>query len=63
MKISIAMATYNGSKYIREQLNSFLGQTLLPDELIVTDDCSSDDTEEIVRDFARLAPFEVFFLS
>ena len=61
MKISIAMATYNGAAYILEQLKSFSDQTLLPDELIITDDCSTDKTEDIVRSFARTAPFEVVF--
>lgn len=59
MKISIAMATYNGAKYIRKQLESFMHQTRLPDELVVTDDVSSDETVAIVEDFARSAPFEV----
>lgn len=59
MKISIAMATYNGSSYIKEQLNSFLNQTRLPDELVITDDCSSDDTVEIIKEFAKKASFPV----
>ena len=37
LKISIAMATYNGGKYLQEQLDSFLAQTRLPDELVITD--------------------------
>ncbi|MCK0152859.1 glycosyltransferase family 2 protein [Alcanivorax sp. S6407] len=61
MKISIAMASYNGEKYIREQLESFLTQTRLPDELIITDDCSNDITEEIVNEFSSRAPFKVVF--
>lgn len=61
LKISIAMATYNGGKYLREQLESFLAQTRLPDELIITDDCSTDDTLAIIQDFASSAPFEVFW--
>lgn len=61
MKVSIAMATYNGAQYLRAQLQSFLEQSHLPDELIITDDCSSDDTEMIVSDFARKAPFKVEF--
>ena len=60
MKVSIAMATYNGSKYIREQLDSFLSQTKLPDELVITDDCSTDDTVQIIKDFAMHSPFPVF---
>lgn len=59
MKISIAMATYNGGKYLREQLDSFLAQTRLPDELVITDDCSTDDTLAIIEAFAATAPFEV----
>ncbi|PXX88907.1 family 2 glycosyl transferase [Marinobacter vulgaris] len=55
------MATYNGAQYIKEQLQSFVEQTRRPDELIITDDGSSDDTETIVRNFAKTAPFEVEF--
>lgn len=59
MKISIAMATYNGEKYIEEQLQSFVDQTLQPDEVIVTDDNSTDNTVEIIREFAKKAPFKI----
>jgi len=55
------MATYNGAQYIQEQLQSFLNQIHQPDELIVTDDCSTDQTEGIVREFAKTAPFTVEF--
>lgn len=50
--ISIAMATYNGAKYIREQLDSLLIQTIPFDELIVCDDCSIDDSSEILKEYA-----------
>lgn len=43
-KISVAMATYNGSLYIEEQLNSIINQTILPDEIIISDNYSTDDT-------------------
>jgi len=59
MKISIAMATYNGEKYLREQLASFTTQTHQPDELVVCDDGSNDATVDILRQFAASAPFEV----
>jgi glycosyltransferase involved in cell wall biosynthesis len=59
MKISIAMATYNGSKYIQEQLDSFVTQTRKPDELVVCDDNSTDETVSILNQFAKDAPFEV----
>lgn len=59
MKISIALCTYNGEKFLSDQLESFLHQTRLPDELVVCDDASSDSTLEILEDFAKKAPFEV----
>lgn len=59
LKISIALATYNGSQYLPEQLASYTAQTRLPDQLVVCDDNSSDGTLEIVADFAKTAPFEV----
>lgn len=59
MQVSIAMATYNGEKYIEEQLHSFLVQTHLPDELIICDDRSSDETIAIAHRFAEFAPFMV----
>ncbi|MEX0383144.1 glycosyltransferase family 2 protein [Spiribacter sp. 1M153] len=59
MKISIAMATYNGEKYLQEQLDSFVSQTRQPDELVVTDDCSTDATPELLEAFAQTAPFDV----
>jgi len=59
MNISIAMATHNGSSHIMEQLESFAEQSVLPDELVVCDDCSMDDTVEVISQFKRTAPFEV----
>lgn len=59
MKISIAMATYNGECFIKEQLESFVWQTRKPNELVVCDDGSTDHTYEILEHFAQRAPFEV----
>ena len=59
MTISVAMATFNGGRYLREQLDSIRRQSLLPAELVVCDDGSSDDTVEILRRFAADAPFKV----
>lgn len=50
-KISIAIATYNGEKYLREQLESLYSQTMLPDEIIVVDDCSTDNTITILEEY------------
>jgi len=55
------MATYNGAQYIQEQLQSFVDQTRQPNELIITDDCSTDQTEVIVREFAKTALMVVSF--
>lgn len=57
--ISIAMATYNGARYLEDQLDSFALQTQIPNELVVCDDGSSDETISIVEKFALRAPFEV----
>jgi glycosyltransferase involved in cell wall biosynthesis len=46
---SVVMATYNGSRYIEKQIETIILQTIKPDELIVADDCSTDDTLEIVE--------------
>ncbi len=61
-RISIAMATYNGARYIREQLESVAQQTLLPDEIVVTDDGSTDETEAIIAGFAASTSIAVRFL-
>ena len=50
-KVSVAMATYNGEKYIESQLRSVLSQIRQPDEVIITDDCSTDNTVEIINRF------------
>jgi glycosyltransferase involved in cell wall biosynthesis len=57
--ISIAMATYNGERFIRQQLESFARQTLLPSELIICDDGSTDSTLSIINNFSLSAPFPV----
>jgi glycosyltransferase involved in cell wall biosynthesis len=49
--VSIAMATYNGEKYIREQLDSILEQTYQNFELIICDDCSVDLTWIILKKY------------
>lgn len=51
MKVSVAMTTYNGEKYIHEQLLSLKNQELLPDEVIICDDGSTDGTIEIIKRF------------
>jgi Glycosyl transferase family 2 len=59
LAISVAMATFNGERFIREQLDSIAVQSLLPSELVVTDDSSSPHTLDIVRRFEPQLPFPV----
>lgn len=59
MKISVAMCTYNGARYLLEQLESIAAQTRPPDELVVCDDHSADATGDIVASFAASAAFMV----
>ena len=47
--ISVCMATYNGEKFIKEQIDSILVQLSSEDELIISDDGSNDKTLEIIR--------------
>lgn len=51
MKISVALATYNGEKFIIEQLESIYKQTKQPDEVIISDDHSTDKTKDLVADY------------
>jgi glycosyltransferase involved in cell wall biosynthesis len=53
------MCTYNGERFLPEQLASFLLQQCPPDELVVCDDCSKDNTVSILENFASIAPFPV----
>ena len=55
--ISVVMCTYNGaSRHLREQLDSIFAQTLLPGEIVVQDDCSTDDTMQVLHEYADRAP-------
>lgn len=58
-RLSVAMCVYNGADYIQEQLDSVAAQSRLPDELIVCDDRSVDNTLEIVEVFASKVTFPV----
>lgn len=52
MKISVVMAAYNAEKYLKEAMDSILGQTYDDFELIVIDDKSSDASGQILKDYA-----------
>jgi hypothetical protein len=61
MTFSVALCTYNGAAYLPDQLASIAAQSRLPDELVVRDDASEDETPELVRGFAARALFPVRF--
>lgn len=56
MDLSVVVTTYNGEKYIQEQIDSILNQTRVPDEVIVLDDGSTDETIDILTDYERNYP-------
>jgi len=57
--LSVAMCTYNGSKYLQEQLYSIVKQTHLPEEIVICDDGSTDSTLQILDEFKKNTPFQV----
>lgn len=52
MDVSVVICTYNGGKFIRQQIASILSQTYPPAEIIIQDDCSTDDTVQVIEDMA-----------
>lgn len=52
-KVSIVLPTYNGEKYIEESIKSIINQTFHDWELIIVDDCSTDNTPYIVRQYEK----------
>ena len=52
--IDILLATYNGEKYIKEQIESILNQTYKNIRIIISDDCSKDGTTEILSEFEKI---------
>lgn len=61
MKLIVLMSTYNGEKYIRDQLDSLLRQTLRPDLIYIRDDGSKDDTVAILEEYASEHPFIKYY--
>lgn len=55
--VSIALCTYNGEKYLSEQLDSIVNQTYENIEIIAVDDCSSDNTLAILQEYALKFPY------
>lgn len=57
--VSIALATYRGERFLEQQLESLLLQTMLPDEIIVCDDSPNSKTQSVVRALQAEAPCEI----
>jgi len=50
-KVTIVLATYNGERYLREQLDSIFRQSFLDYQLLIGDDCSTDNTVKIIKEY------------
>ena len=62
MKVSVVLTTYNGEKYIIQQLESILNQTRKPDEVLIFDDCSSDNTVNLVKEFVTINKLQNYYI-
>jgi glycosyltransferase involved in cell wall biosynthesis len=62
-QVSVVIATFNSAHFIRSTLQSVFAQTLAPREVIVVDDCSSDDTYSVVKSVAQDAPVPIRLVS
>lgn len=58
--ISVALCTYNGSRYLREQLDSLARQTYPRLEIVAVDDVSADDTWQILQEYAGRLPMKIY---
>lgn len=54
--VGVVIATYNGEKFLNEQLQSIVSQTKRPEKIIIVDDCSIDKTRDIIKEKAKLFP-------
>lgn len=56
VNISVALCTYNGERFIKKQLSSILEQSKKIDEIVICDDCSTDNTVLIIKEFQKKYP-------
>jgi len=59
MEVSVVLSTYNGARFLAEQLQTLVEQTVAPHEVIVSDDDSTDATVDIIESFAGLLPLKI----
>ncbi len=62
MKIDILMATYNGERFLREQIDSILEQSFSDFRLLISDDLSKDNTREILNEYVKKDRRVIVFL-
>lgn len=62
LSISIVMCTYNGAPFVKDQLQSLVAQSRKPEEMVVCDDGSKDETVDIIKQFIPQAPFPVMLI-
>ena len=60
-KVDILMATYNGEKYVKEQIDSILNQTYKNIQLIISDDCSTDSTRDILKQYEQNERVKIYY--
>src|SRR6478609_8869067 len=52
-KVSVIMSVYNGARYLKEAVDSILGQTFTDFEFLIVDDCSNDNSPHILKEYAE----------
>lgn len=62
MSVVVLMSTYNGEKYLKEQLNSLITQTMIPDKILIRDDGSTDSTVDILKYYSDLYPYIEYYV-
>ena len=60
-KIDVLMTTYNGEKYLKEQIESILKQTYKNINLIISDDCSTDNTRDILKEYQNVKNIKIYY--
>ena len=60
-KVDILLATYNGEKYIKEQVESILNQTYENIRIIISDDCSTDNTRQVLKEYENNEKIKIFY--
>lgn len=63
MKISVALCTYNGEPFLKQQLDSILNQTIKVNEIVICDDLSTDKTKTILDSYTKNNPelFKIYY--